>query len=79
MGDRLVLSVTEAAEALGISDDLVYELLQRGELPCLHFGRRKVIPRQAIDLVVGQALSDFDPVALLLRLADRSGVETKMA
>ena len=32
---RLVLSVAEAAGALGVSDDLVYQLLQRGELPCI--------------------------------------------
>ena len=43
--ERLVLSIAEAAEALGVSDDLVYELTERGDLPCLRLGRRKVIPR----------------------------------
>jgi excisionase family DNA binding protein len=60
MTDRLVLSVAEAAEALGVSDDLVYELTERGELPCLRFGRRKVIPRRAIELLVEAAIADFD-------------------
>lgn len=68
MTDRLVLSVSEAAEALGVSDDLVYELTERGELPCLRFGRRKLIPRQAIELVVELAIADFDPGALLASL-----------
>lgn len=65
---RLVLSVTEAAEALGISDDLVYELIARGQLPYLHFGRRKVIPCQAIDLIISHALANFDPHSLLSSL-----------
>ena len=67
----LVLSVAETAEALGISDDLVYELMHRGILPCLHFGRRKLIPRRAIDLVIGAAMRDFDPADLLATLSAR--------
>lgn len=73
---RLVLSVAETAEALGISDDLVYELMHRGELPCLHFGRRKVIPRRAIDLVIRTAMRDFDPEALLATLSARGADRT---
>jgi excisionase family DNA binding protein len=44
MTDRLVLSVAEAAEALGVSDDLVYELTERGELPCLRLGNGSSSP-----------------------------------
>ena len=57
--DPLVVSVAEAAEALGVSDDLVYELTERGDLPCLRFGRRKVIPWRAIELLVEAAVIDF--------------------
>lgn len=64
----LVLSIAEVAQALGVSDDLVYELTERGELPCLRFGRRKVVPRQAIDLIISRALANFDPVAVLSSL-----------
>ena len=42
--DRLTLTVTEAAELLGISRALAYELAARGELPVLRLGRRIVIP-----------------------------------
>jgi excisionase family DNA binding protein len=59
--DAVVLSVAEAADVLGISDDLVYELVARGELPCLHLGRRRVIPRRAIELVIERAMEGFDP------------------
>jgi excisionase family DNA binding protein len=72
MTDRLVLSVAEAAEALGVSDDLVYELTQRGELPCLRFGRRKVIPRRAIELLVEAAVADFDLDGVLTSLGGRT-------
>ena len=34
--DKLVLTVQETAEALGVSDDLVYELTAQGALPRLH-------------------------------------------
>jgi excisionase family DNA binding protein len=68
MTDRLVLSVAEAAEALGVSDDLVYELTERGELPCLRFGRRKVIPAWRFELVMESALTSFDPAAVVTSL-----------
>jgi excisionase family DNA binding protein len=58
--DSIVVSVSEAAKLLGVSDDLVYELTARGDLPCVRFGRRKVIPRRAIELVVEAALAHFD-------------------
>jgi excisionase family DNA binding protein len=69
----LTLSVREAAAELGISDDLVYELIARGELPAVALGRRKVIPRRAIDLVLERALEGFDPDALLTSLALEAG------
>jgi excisionase family DNA binding protein len=68
MTDRLVLSVAEAAEALGVSDDLVYELTERGELPCVRFGRRKLFPRVAVELVVESAFTDFNPAAVVTSL-----------
>ncbi len=63
--DPLVLSVAKAAQSLGVSDDLVYELIERGQLPCLRLGRRKLIPRRAIELLVENAMDGFDPEAAL--------------
>lgn len=73
MTDRVTLSVPETAAALGVSDDLVYELIARGELPSIVLGRRKVVPRRAIDMVIDRALADFDPDALLTSLAAAAG------
>ena len=47
--DRLALSVEEAAVLLGISRDLAYDLVRRGELPSVKLGRRTVVPRRALE------------------------------
>lgn len=65
----LVMTVAETATALRVSDDTVYELVQRGDLPCLQLGRRKVIPRRAVELIVEQALDGFDPRNVASRLS----------
>ena len=66
--DKLVLTVQETAEALGVSDDLVYELTAQGVLPCLHLGRRRMIPRRAVDLLIEECVGSFDPGAVTRRL-----------
>ncbi len=66
--ERLVLSVREVADALGVSDDLVYEMAARGELPCLQLGRRRVIPRRAVELLIEHSLEVFDPEAVCAQL-----------
>jgi excisionase family DNA binding protein len=43
------LTVEEAAEVLGISRGLGYELVRSGELPSLRLGHRVVIPRRVVD------------------------------
>lgn len=56
--ERLTLSVEEAAQMLGISRALAYELVRRGDLPRLQLGRRIVVPRRALEeLVAGAAES----------------------
>jgi excisionase family DNA binding protein len=69
----LVLTIKEAADALGVSDDLVYELTARGEIPCLRLGRRRVIPRRAIELLIERSMEEFDAMTLLARLSFRAG------
>ena len=49
MTERLALSVEEAAALLGISRDLAYGLVTRGELPSVRLGRRLVVPRRALE------------------------------
>jgi len=49
MTERLALSVEEAGALLGISRDLAYDLVTRGELPSVRLGRRLVVPRRALE------------------------------
>ena len=50
--ERLVLSVTEAAELLGISRTHAYELVTRGELPSIRLGRRVLVPLRPLERLV---------------------------
>lgn len=45
---RLTITVAQAARMLGISRGLAYEMVRQGKLPALHFGRRILVPRIAI-------------------------------
>ncbi len=58
---RLTLSVTESAELLGISRALAYELVARGELPSLQFGRRRVVPWRAIERLLASCDNTSTP------------------
>jgi excisionase family DNA binding protein len=56
MTERLVYSVREAAEALGLGQSTVYEMVARGQLPRVPNLRRVLIPRAALErLAAGEA------------------------
>lgn len=46
--NRSVMTVTEAAELLGISRAFAYELARSQRLPVVRLGRRLVVPRKAL-------------------------------
>lgn len=50
--ERLVYTVAEAGELLGISRALAYELVARGELPVIRLGRRRLVPKIALVALV---------------------------
>jgi excisionase family DNA binding protein len=52
-GDRLVFTVAEAGQLLGISRAFAYELVARGELPVIRLGRRRLVPKVALLALVG--------------------------
>ncbi len=52
---KQVLTVTEAARALGISRTLAYKLIGRHEIPSVRLGRRIVVPRRAIEDLLDSA------------------------
>ncbi len=46
---RATYSISEAAEHLGISRGLAYEMARQGAIPVLRLGRRLVVPRVALE------------------------------
>jgi excisionase family DNA binding protein len=53
--ERLVYTVTQAAELLGISRAFAYELVARGDLPVIRLGRRRLVPKAALAELVAHA------------------------
>lgn len=70
--EPLLLSAADAARALGISERHLYDLLDEGALPEVRLGRRRLVPRRALDLLVERAMAGFDPAALADRIAAHS-------
>lgn len=56
-GERLVWTVEEAGWLLGISRAHAYDLVARGDLPSIRLGRRIVIPKHALALLIERATS----------------------
>jgi excisionase family DNA binding protein len=51
-GRRATVTVTEAADILGISRSTAYELARAGTLPALRLGRRLVVPTHALEALL---------------------------
>ena len=52
--ERLAFSVDEAARVLGVSRDLMYDLVAQGRVPSVRLGRRIVVPRGALEDLLGR-------------------------
>jgi excisionase family DNA binding protein len=59
------MPVDEAAEVLGISRSLAYELVRKGELPSLRLGRRLVLPVRAVEALVEDAVGSTSQAGAL--------------
>lgn len=54
-GDRIAVSVTEAAERIGVSPSYAYRLVRERKLPAIRtWGRRVVIPLRALEDYVNE-------------------------
>jgi len=53
--ERYCMGVPEAARRLGVSRNFGYELVKRGELPVVRFGKRLLIPRVALEKKLEEA------------------------
>jgi len=53
--EKLVLTVEQAAEILGISRPTAYQAIQTGEIPHIRIGRRILVPRAALEKLLANA------------------------
>ena len=53
--ERLVYTVEEAGEILGIGRSKAYEAANCGEIPTIRIGRRILIPKTALDRLLSEA------------------------
>jgi excisionase family DNA binding protein len=60
-GERLAYSVDEAARLTGLSRDLLYDEMRRGNLPYRKVGRRRLITRHHLQQFLGLASSPEKP------------------
>lgn len=56
--ERLLLSVVEAAQRLGIGRTLMYELLGSGQIESVHVGRLHKVPVHALDAYIERQIQE---------------------
>jgi excisionase family DNA binding protein len=54
---RSTYDVDEAARILGIGRSAAYEAVRRGEIPSIRLGKRVVVPRLALEKMLGRVSS----------------------
>jgi excisionase family DNA binding protein len=54
---RLTYTVAEAGQLLGVSRGSAYQAARAGQLPTVRIGRRLLVPRHALEQLVGADLS----------------------
>ena len=57
MTERLLVSVREAAQILGLARDRTYELVRSGELRSLSVGRKRLVPRMELEAWIERSLA----------------------
>ena len=53
--EKMILTVKETAQMLGLSRNSVYQGVLTGEIPCLKVGKRILVPRKALEDLLGSA------------------------
>jgi excisionase family DNA binding protein len=55
MTDKLVLTVSEVAQMLGLSRNSAYQGVMKGEIPSVRVGKRILVPRIALEKMLESA------------------------
>ena len=75
-GQRLLLTVSEAAQQLGIGRSLLYELLADGQVESIHVGRLRRIPIDALADYIDRQRPNRPGVAMLSCWPPQSNLAT---
>ena len=59
--ERLTMSVNSAAKLLGLSRSATYQAVHSGQIPCIRFGSRILIPRVALMRFLNGVVNDKEP------------------
>lgn len=54
--EKLVYSVQEVAEALGISKSYAYELVRKGIIPSLQLGKKRITPKEKLKIWINEKI-----------------------
>ncbi len=60
-GERLTLTVAEAARLLGLSRGAAYAAVKNGQLPVLRIGKRLLVPRRALERLLDKGNNEGAP------------------
>ena len=55
--ERLTLTVEETAKCLGIGRNSAYEAIARGEIPVVKVGKRLLVPKAALEILLAAGQS----------------------
>jgi excisionase family DNA binding protein len=61
VGEKVAYSVEQAAQALSLGQTTVKKLIATGQLPSVRVGRRRLIPRSALEGYINQLIEDQAP------------------
>ncbi len=53
--EKLTISITDCAKLLGIGRSAAYQAVQSGQIPSLKIGRRRLVPRSALERLLADA------------------------
>ncbi len=54
---KLTLTVDETAKCLGIGRNSAYEAIARGEIPVIRVGKRLLVPKAALEILLASGQS----------------------
>jgi excisionase family DNA binding protein len=55
--EKLTLSVSEVSKLLGMSRSAVYEAIRQGQIPSIRFGKRILVPRIRLEMLLSENVS----------------------